>query len=147
MPSCQARYLHTLNQLAADYAAEVGGDGFDSYEVQAKLAVLRKRWRDAENVYVSQGKIEEAITMYTEAHRWTDAIRVAERNNHPEAESLKRSHYQVGRELGPQIDRARCSSDHGVAALHLRRRADSGIDALALRSGCLRPARRSRLGR
>ena len=98
----KARYLHTLNKLAAKHAEERGGDGFDSYEVKAKLAVLRKRWRDAENVYISQGVIDEAIAMYTEAHKWADAIRVAERNNHPEAETLKHNHYQWLLETGQE---------------------------------------------
>jgi intraflagellar transport protein 172 len=40
--------------------------------------------------------------MYTEAHKWSDAIRVAERNNHPEAETLKHNHYQWLLETGQE---------------------------------------------
>eukprot|EP00191_Tetraselmis_sp_GSL018_P001208 CAMPEP_0177614748 /NCGR_PEP_ID=MMETSP0419_2-20121207/22933_1 /TAXON_ID=582737 /ORGANISM="Tetraselmis sp., Strain GSL018" /LENGTH=1707 /DNA_ID=CAMNT_0019112051 /DNA_START=174 /DNA_END=5298 /DNA_ORIENTATION=- len=111
----KARYLHMLNDIAAKHAMETGGDGADSYEVQARLAILRKRWRDAENIYISQGRVDEAIAMYTEAHRWSDAIRVAERNNHSEAETLKHNYYQWLLETGQEEEAAAVKEKEGDA--------------------------------
>ena len=42
--------------------------------VQAKLAQLGKQWGVAEGLLLAQGRVEEAIKMYTLAHKWEDAI-------------------------------------------------------------------------
>lgn len=42
--------------------------------VQAKLAQLGKQWGVAEGLLLAQGRVEEAIQMYTQAHKWDDAI-------------------------------------------------------------------------
>ena len=51
-------------------AEELGSDSM----VQPKLAQLGKQWGVAEGVLLAQGRVEEAIQMYTQAHKWDDAI-------------------------------------------------------------------------
>ena len=46
--------------------------------VRAKLAILDKNFKTAENVLLEQGHVDETIEMYQELHKWDDAIAVAE---------------------------------------------------------------------
>ena len=46
--------------------------------VRAKLAVLSKDFKEAENILLEQGHVDEAIEMYQDLHKWDDAIAVAE---------------------------------------------------------------------
>ena len=52
-------------------SAEVGLD----FMAQARLAQLSKQWGVAEAVLLAQGRVEEAIQMYTQAYKWEDAIK------------------------------------------------------------------------
>lgn len=58
-----------MQEIAAA-AEEAGSDG----KVQAKLAQLSKQWGVAEGVLLAQGRVDEAIEMYMQAHKWDDAI-------------------------------------------------------------------------
>jgi intraflagellar transport protein 172 len=62
--------------------------------VRAKLAVLDRQFNLAENIYLERGKIEEAMEMYQEMHKWDLSIRVAEQKNHPELDNLQRNYFQ-----------------------------------------------------
>ena len=66
----------------------------DSYLVRVKLALLEKRFDEAENLYLDRGKVNEAMEMYQELHKWDKAIKVAESRNHPELANLKKTYYQ-----------------------------------------------------
>lgn len=46
--------------------------------VRAKLAVLDKNFKTAENILLEQGHVDETIEMYQELHKWDEAIAVAE---------------------------------------------------------------------
>ncbi len=50
-------------------------EGGTSFMAQAKLAQLSKQWGVAEAVLLAQGRLEEAIQMYTQAYKWEDAIK------------------------------------------------------------------------
>ncbi|KAK9829656.1 hypothetical protein WJX72_007146 [[Myrmecia] bisecta] len=115
----KARYLQQVSQLAATSAT-----GVDDYMVRAKLAVLSKQWGVAESLMLAQGKVDEAIRMYTEAHKWDEAIKVAEKSNHPEAESLKRTHYawllETGQEEAAGAVREKQGDLLGAISLYLK---------------------------
>jgi intraflagellar transport protein 172 len=66
----------------------------DHYAVRAKLAILEKQFKLAENIYLEQGRIDDAMSMYQEIHKWDQSIKVAEARNHPELESLKHNYYE-----------------------------------------------------
>lgn len=55
-----------------------GGDGSHHFMVRAKLAILDKNFKTAENILLEQGHVDEAIEMYQELHKWDEAIAVAE---------------------------------------------------------------------
>lgn len=64
------------------------------YVVRAKLAVLDRQFKVAENIYLEKGKVEEAMEMYQEMHKWDMSIKVAELKNHPELDTLKKNYFQ-----------------------------------------------------
>lgn len=48
------------------------------YLVQAKLAALRKQFKEAEAILLERGEVDKAMAMYMEVFRWEDAIAVAQ---------------------------------------------------------------------
>jgi len=90
----KSRYLHKLLKAGQRASADTGAAAADAYEVKAKLAILSNQWSVAEGILLDQGRVDEAIQMFCEAHRYDDAIRVAESKGHPETETLRRNHYQ-----------------------------------------------------
>lgn len=58
-----------MNKLRRQAAAETGGDGTDFFLVRARMAMLRKEWKQAEAVLLEQGRVSEAVAMYTDLYR------------------------------------------------------------------------------
>jgi intraflagellar transport protein 172 len=58
-----------VNKLRRQAAAETGGDGTDFFLVRARMAMLRKEWKQAEAVLLEQGRVSEAVAMYTDIYR------------------------------------------------------------------------------
>ena len=54
-------------------------DGTTHYLVQAKLALLRKQFKEAEAILLERGEVDKAMAMYMDVFRWEDAIAVAQR--------------------------------------------------------------------
>ncbi|KAJ3253804.1 hypothetical protein HK103_005291 [Boothiomyces macroporosus] len=90
----RSKYLHNLNDII-DQAGEENPDMEPNhYVVRAKLAVLDRQFKVAENIYLEKGKVEEAMEMYQEMHKWDMSIKVAELKNHPELDTLKKNYFQ-----------------------------------------------------
>ncbi|MEW5300130.1 MAG: hypothetical protein WDW38_002966 [Sanguina aurantia] len=98
----KTRFLHKIVKAATKAAAEVGGDGYESFAVRSQLAQLGKQWHVAESLLLAQGKVNEAIQMYQDAQRWEDAIRVAEGSHHPDTEGIKSRYYKYLLESGQE---------------------------------------------
>ncbi|XP_015905887.1 intraflagellar transport protein 172 homolog [Parasteatoda tepidariorum] len=90
----KARYLRETISIANDAAANSGSDGYDFYQVRARLAIMTKDYKVAESIYVEQNKIEEAIQMYLDLHRWEDAIELAKVTDHPDLERLNETYFE-----------------------------------------------------
>mmetsp|Transcript_43192 Transcript_43192/g.92156 ORF Transcript_43192/g.92156 Transcript_43192/m.92156 type:complete len:1765 (-) Transcript_43192:92-5386(-) len=86
----KSRYLHKVNRLIGDHAAEVGGDGLNYYMAQAKMAMLAKQFQRAEAILLDNNELDEALAMYQELHKYDESIRLAERKNHPKVMQLKK---------------------------------------------------------
>ncbi|KAI9137410.1 hypothetical protein BKA69DRAFT_1032603 [Paraphysoderma sedebokerense] len=115
----RARYLHNLNDFIEKSKQITSND--DQYRIKAKLAVLDKQFKLAERIYMEQGRIEEAMEMYQEIHKWDLSIKVAEAASHPEVENLRLNYFQWLIESG-QIDKAgELKEDEGdyIAAINL----------------------------
>ena len=50
-------------------------EGTTDYIAQAKLAQLNKQWTVAEALLLAQGRLDEAVQMYTQAYKWEEAIK------------------------------------------------------------------------
>ncbi|KAF4675176.1 hypothetical protein FOL47_008183 [Perkinsus chesapeaki] len=85
-----SRELRKIQRLAQKYAGETGDEsGLHHPEVVARLAVLKKQFSIAEEIYTETGHLEDAIRMYQEIHKYDDAIRLAERHGYPDVMRLK----------------------------------------------------------
>ena len=72
VPCCaQLERAYAMQVIGLEPSAEGGLD----FMAQAKLAQLSKQWGVAEAVLLAQGRVEEAIQMYTQAYKWEDAIK------------------------------------------------------------------------
>ncbi|CAE7947670.1 IFT172, partial [Symbiodinium sp. KB8] len=90
----KSRYLHKVNRLIQDHAAEVGGDGSNYYMAQAKMAMLAKQFQRAEAILLDHNELDEALAMYQELHKYNESIQLAERKNHPKLMHLKNYYLQ-----------------------------------------------------
>ena len=65
-------------RIAEEVSKTMGGDGFNNYKVRARLAVMEKKFKEAEGIFLEQNHVDEAMEMYQEMHMWEEAIEVAE---------------------------------------------------------------------
>ncbi|KAJ3125766.1 hypothetical protein HK098_008226 [Nowakowskiella sp. JEL0407] len=112
----RAKYLNNLNSLLENSA----DPGIDSV-VRAKIAVLDKQFKLAESIYLEQGKIEEAMSIYQEIHKWDLSIKVAESRNHPELANLKHNYMQWLMESGQEDKAGEVKEEEGdyMSAINL----------------------------
>ncbi len=89
----RARYLRQVCKLA-ETAKEQGVDVRDHWQVRAKMLELKKQLEQAEDVLIAHNKIDEAIAMYEDLLLFNEALEVAERKNHPDADSKRKKFFQ-----------------------------------------------------
>ncbi|KAI8902928.1 hypothetical protein BC833DRAFT_571194 [Globomyces pollinis-pini] len=90
----RTKYIHSLNDILEQANPDDPEMELDHYVIRAKLAVLERQFKVAETIYLEKGKVEEAMEMYQEMHKWDLSIKVAEMKNHPELDNLKRNYFQ-----------------------------------------------------
>lgn len=90
----RARFLAKTLKIANMAAARVGGDGRSFWLVRARLAQLSGDVTAAEGVLLEQGRVDDAVAMHQQLHRYDDAIAVAEAHGKPEAESMRHQYFQ-----------------------------------------------------
>lgn len=93
----------------------------EHYSVRAKLALLEKQFKVAENIYIEQGQVDEAMSMYQEMHKWNLAVKVAEMKAHPELDTLKCNYYSWLVDSGQEDKAAEMKEEENdlVAAIQL----------------------------
>jgi len=85
----KTKYLHKINALLL----QNGGDTA-AYLIQAHVAILHGRFKAAEHVLLNQGKVDEVVQMYRNAHQWPEALAVAEAKGWPHLAALKNQYFQ-----------------------------------------------------
>jgi intraflagellar transport protein 172 len=82
---------------------------------------LEHQFNLAEGIFLDKGKVEDAMEMYQEMHKWDQSIRVAEQRNHPELDNLKRNYFQWLIESGQEERAAELKEEDGdyVSAINL----------------------------
>jgi len=53
-------------------------EGVDHPHVRAELAILKKEFKEAENIFLENGETDKAMEMYQNLHKWDDALLLAE---------------------------------------------------------------------
>ncbi|GAB1607105.1 transport 172 homolog [Argonauta hians] len=90
---CKSQFLEDIIKIAEENSEIPGELNIDHYQVKARLAIIEKSLKEAENIYLEQNQVDEAIHMYQDMHMWQEAIEVAEAKCHPNVEVLKQHHY------------------------------------------------------
>lgn len=90
----KTRYLREINKLIDRYEMESGNNGLYYFPVQAKLAILEKQYKTAEQIYLENGAVDECILFYQNLKMWNEAIAVAEAKGHPDVESFRSEYYK-----------------------------------------------------
>ncbi|RCN32794.1 tetratricopeptide repeat protein, partial [Ancylostoma caninum] len=117
----RARAVFKIMELAELAAKELGGDGTQSYKVRASVAQLRRRFKEAEKIYLEQNAVEEAIEMYQALHKWDEALELAKATNYSGYEQLKASYYRALFDTGQDAKAAELKIADGdvSGAVHL----------------------------
>lgn len=50
----KARFMKETFRIAEEVAKTAGGDGFNNYRVRARLAIMDKKFKEAESIYLEQ---------------------------------------------------------------------------------------------
>ncbi|KAJ8934987.1 hypothetical protein NQ314_013074 [Rhamnusium bicolor] len=64
----------------------------NSPEVWARLSVLYGELGTAENIYLEQGNVEDALDMYKRLHKWDEALRLADQRGYENLDGLKKEY-------------------------------------------------------
>ncbi|KIH55309.1 tetratricopeptide repeat protein, partial [Ancylostoma duodenale] len=129
----RARAVFKIMELAELAAKELGGDGTQSYKVRASVAQLRRRFKEAEKIYLEQNAVEEAIEMYQSLHKWDEALELAKATNYSGYEQLKASYYRALFDTGQDAKAAELKIADGdvSGAVHLYMKAKQPVQALS----------------
>lgn len=89
-----SRFLGDAKEIKFNAERDLGFRGSDHYMVRSKMSLLNKDLHGAEIELLNQGKVDECIEMYQKLYKHDEAIRVAEQSRHPEANNMRRAHFQ-----------------------------------------------------
>ncbi len=74
--------VHSLSRQVVKQAVRGGVPGAKAatadLDVRVALARLAKQWPAVESLLLGAGRVDDAIQTYRDAHKWSDAVRVAE---------------------------------------------------------------------
>lgn len=71
-----AHFLRETMQIGQNYIEQYEDTSIESPEVWARLAILNGDLSTAENIYLEQGDIKNALDMYKKLHKWDEALRL-----------------------------------------------------------------------
>ncbi|CAH8560325.1 unnamed protein product [Schistosoma turkestanicum] len=91
----KARYLRQTRSLLMD-------NKLTKPNTQARIAVLEKDFRLAEDIFLSQNSVEDVTKLYKDLLKWDDAIEIAEAKHWSGADELKKDYYQWLTETGQE---------------------------------------------
>nr|CDJ87483.1 intraflagellar transport protein 172 homolog [Haemonchus contortus] len=91
----RARAAFRNAEMAEVTAKEIGGDGTQHWKIRANAAQLMRNFKEAENIYLKNNAIEEAIEMYQLLQKWDEALSIAKAVNYPGFDQLKANYYRT----------------------------------------------------
>ena len=87
------RFIASLRKTCKELESQGIIDPENHYSVRAKFALLQNQYKLAETLYLEQGRLQDAMQMYQEMHKWDESIQLAETRNHPNLETLKVNYF------------------------------------------------------
>ena len=87
-----ARYIQKMNKPGLKCNEEVEGDCSQNWQIRANMFELNGKFKNAEDIYLTHGKAEYAVSMYKKFDLYLDAIELAERINNPNVEQIKKDY-------------------------------------------------------
>lgn len=130
----RAHFLKETIEIGEEFSKENGGDMMSCPEVWARMAILNKQLKTAEQIYLEQNDIDKALDMYQTFHKWEDALELAQVKGHPDYEKLRERHMKWLME-----------SHQEEKAGELREKEGDYLEALGLYLNAKQPGRASRL--
>lgn len=90
----QARYLRKIYKeiKRIEETEEEGVDPLQNWKVKSMIAILNKDFKQAEQIYLEQGKIEDAMEMYKQVHKFEESINLAVEKGVPNAQEKKQKY-------------------------------------------------------
>ncbi|XP_063226619.1 intraflagellar transport protein 172 homolog isoform X1 [Bacillus rossius redtenbacheri] len=85
----RTHYLRETIHIGEQFSKEYGVSEDECPEVWARMAILNKRFKEAEAIYLEQNQLDEAISMYRSLHKWDEALALAEMKGHPRLGALR----------------------------------------------------------
>jgi intraflagellar transport protein 172 len=137
----KAQALGAVNEMAA--AAQEAQrvdfhnpnyDGYTHYTVQAALALLNGDYKRAETILLVNDRLDDAMAMWADLHKFDESIELAYARNHPEADTLKERYFEWLLEHGQE-----------EKAGEIREREQRYLDAIELYLQAGVPARAARV--
>ncbi|KAI9219008.1 hypothetical protein BC828DRAFT_407082 [Blastocladiella britannica] len=108
---CMRRLNATIAQLRESNPAME--DPTTNYSIQARIAVMEGDFKLAERIYLENGRIQDAMAMYQDLHKWDASIKVAELAHVPDVEHLRQQYFDWLLESGQEERAAELREEEG----------------------------------
>ena len=70
-----AHFLQETTRIGEEFIEKHHENPSNSPQIWARLSLLYGDLNTAENIYLEQGDIENALNMYKKLHKWDDVLR------------------------------------------------------------------------
>ncbi|CAH1397619.1 unnamed protein product [Nezara viridula] len=129
----KTHFLSETLKIAEDFANENGGDGMDCPEVWARMAILNKDLKTAEAIYLEQNRLDKALDMYKDLHKWEEALMLAERSGFSKFKELKGEYVTWLLSTGQQEKAGQVKQEDGQLLEAVELYMSAGLPATAAR--------------
>ncbi|KAL9645308.1 hypothetical protein ABK040_002508 [Willaertia magna] len=91
----KARFLRKINEECQKIReSESLIEPLDHWIIKTQIAILNKDFKTAEQIYLEQGKVDEAIKMYEQIHKFEESIFLAIERGIPNAQEKKQKYVE-----------------------------------------------------
>ncbi|KAL0485003.1 intraflagellar transport protein 172 [Acrasis kona] len=131
----KANYLRKIVKEIRDIVANEEEQGLvdplDHWRVRSKVSMLNKDFRSAEQAFLEQGKVTEAMNMYKEVHKFDESIGLAIAKGVPNANEMKNKYMQWLIDSRQEDKAARMYEKEGQYSKAIQLYLSGGFPALA----------------
>ncbi|KAL0271339.1 UNVERIFIED_CONTAM: hypothetical protein PYX00_008457 [Menopon gallinae] len=88
----RTHFLKETIKIGEEFAKSTGGHILECPELWARMAILNKEMKTAEQIYLEQNEMDKALEMYQKFHKWEEALDLAQSKGHADSERLRQKH-------------------------------------------------------